>query len=472
MTSKKAKELSAKDLAVLLIALVVGIGLLSGCTAAGTALGRQMVVAAALGAADQAGRNVVSDNNPSGGSGGGQHQQTQTRNATDEKMNDGSIYSGPLLRCPDGIWRCHGYGRIRYANGNTYVGEFAEGFAEGRGVIDYADGRRYEGGMRRNTPDGFGTLIGTDGQKYVGGHRDGKWNGKGRWTLSNGAVIEGEWENGELERGTLTYVNGAVYVGEFKNRKRHGTGKYTEKDGKVLEGKWGDDIFRQGVIIRTDGTRIEAEFDKNGKLVGKSLITNIRGMRIEEELRNGKLYRKGIEVWPDGTKFEGIWDYAGKSSGTITYPGGTQYKGDWKIVSGEPDLPDGEGAMTWSDGRKYIGEFRDGKMHGLGKMTYADGKVEEGVWKQDQFTGQQTAVATGKPTSNSGKQGTLTVANDASDCEVLVDGAFMGNTPAKLRLTEGAHCVEVKKAGCKTYKKDVTVSEGSELTLRPVLEKE
>jgi hypothetical protein len=64
------------------------------------------------------------------------------------------------------------------------------------------------------------------------------------------------------------------------------------------------------------------------------------------------------------------------------------------------------------------------------------------------------------------------VASEANDCEVFVDGSFVGNTPAKLRLSEGAHSVEVKKVGYKTYKKDVTVSEGSELTLRPSLQKE
>ena len=53
-----------------------------------------------------------------------------------------------------------------------------------------------------------------------------------------------------------------------------------------------------------------------------------------------------------------------------------------------------------------------------------------------------------------------------------MDGAFIGNTPAKLKLAEGPHVIEVKKAGFKDYSKQVMVGEGAELTLHVGLEKE
>jgi hypothetical protein len=84
----------------------------------------------------------------------------------------------------------------------------------------------------------------------------------------------------------------------------------------------------------------------------------------------------------------GTWNLDGtKSGGTITWKDGQEYKGDWKIVDGADELPDGMGVMTWPDGRKYVGQFRNGTMDGTGKMTYPNGKVEEGVWKQDEFVG-------------------------------------------------------------------------------------
>ena len=59
-----------------------------------------------------------------------------------------------------------------------------------------------------------------------------------------------------------------------------------------------------------------------------------------------------------------------------------KYVGEYK-----DDKRNGQGMLTFSDGRKYVGHFRDGKMDGHGTMTYPDGKVEDGVWKQDNFVG-------------------------------------------------------------------------------------
>ena len=74
----------------------------------------------------------------------------------------------------------------------------------------------------------------------------------------------------------------------------------------------------------------------------------------------------------------------------ITYRDGRVYEGEAKLteVSGAPD---GEGVMTWLDGRKYTGQFRDGKMDGRGTLIYPDGKVEKGLWKDDKFVGASTS---------------------------------------------------------------------------------
>jgi TPR repeat protein len=70
------------------------------------------------------------------------------------------------------------------------------------------------------------------------------------------------------------------------------------------------------------------------------------------------------------------------------------------------------------------------------------------------------------------KTGLVTVKAEDDACEIFVDGAFVGNTPANVKLTEGTHVVEVKKPGFKDYRKQIEISEGAELTLRAVLEKE
>ncbi len=70
------------------------------------------------------------------------------------------------------------------------------------------------------------------------------------------------------------------------------------------------------------------------------------------------------------------------------------------------------------------------------------------------------------------KIGFVNVTAEDGSCEIFADGAFVGNSPAKLKLAEGPHVVEVKKTGFKDYRKDIQVGAGSDLTLRVVLEKQ
>jgi len=77
----------------------------------------------------------------------------------------------------------------------------------------------------------------------------------------------------------------------------------------------------------------------------------------------------------------------------------------------------------------------------------------------------------GSVPSGNAKCGTLEVQSDDELCEVFVDSSFVGNSPAKLRLAEGLHRVEVKKPGHLDYSREVRVIEGSELTVRAALER-
>ena len=80
-----------------------------------------------------------------------------------------------------------------------------------------------------------------------------------------------------------------------------------------------------------------------------------------------------------------------------------------------------------------------------------------------------TASITASPAAAS-KTGLVNVIAEESSGEIFVDGAFVGNTPARVKLTEGAHIVEVKKSGFQDYRKQIAITEGSELTLRVALE--
>ena len=48
----------------------------------------------------------------------------------------------------------------------------------------------------------------------------------------------------------------------------------------------------------------------------------------------------------------------------------------------------GKGTYTYASGSKYVGEWKDGKMHGQGALTYADGTVNKGLFENGKFLGE------------------------------------------------------------------------------------
>ena len=58
-------------------------------------------------------------------------------------------------------------------------------------------------------------------------------------------------------------------------------------------------------------------------------------------------------------------------------------------------------------------------------------------------------------------QGSLTVDASVPNCDIEVDGSFMGSTPSTLALAPGKHDVVVKKAGYKDWTRSMMVAGGS-----------
>ena len=49
------------------------------------------------------------------------------------------------------------------------------------------------------------------------------------------------------------------------------------------------------------------------------------------------------------------------------------------------DCSNGYGTYTWTNGNKYVGEFKNAKRNGLGTYTFANGTVDKGIWKNNQL---------------------------------------------------------------------------------------
>jgi PEGA domain-containing protein len=67
--------------------------------------------------------------------------------------------------------------------------------------------------------------------------------------------------------------------------------------------------------------------------------------------------------------------------------------------------------------------------------------------------------------------GAVKITSDPPGADVTVDGAFMGNTPAQLKLTAGKHRVQITNEGFSEWSREIQVSGGSEVSLTATLKK-
>jgi PEGA domain len=85
----------------------------------------------------------------------------------------------------------------------------------------------------------------------------------------------------------------------------------------------------------------------------------------------------------------------------------------------------------------------------------------------DKFTPQPAVVLAEVPASNGLSQ--LTVDASVANCDVELDGAFVGSTPSTVSLASGDHTVRVSKKGYQPYEKKLHIS-GSKTNLHANLD--
>jgi hypothetical protein len=91
---------------------------------------------------------------------------------------------------------------------------------------------------------------------------------------------------------------------------------------------------------------------------------------------------------PDGARYYGpLRNGKLHGEGKLTWANGTVYQGGFA-----DGLMSGRGKVRWANGQAYEGEFRDGMMDGRGRMTTPDGAVYEGEFKRSFFNGQGEIV--------------------------------------------------------------------------------
>jgi hypothetical protein len=94
----------------------------------------------------------------------------------------------------------------------------------------------------------------------------------------------------------------------------------------------------------------------------------------------------GTYTYVDGDKYIGEWkDDKIHGQGTYTYADGSKYVGEYI-----DNKRNGQGTYTYANGEKYVGEYKDDKIHGQGTYTYPSGAKYVGEYKDDKRHGQGT----------------------------------------------------------------------------------
>jgi hypothetical protein len=139
--------------------------------------------------------------------------------------------------------------------------------------------------------------------------------------------------------------------------------------------------------------------------------------------------------------------------------------------------------ITITDGPfEWIGV--SGKRHGNYFVLKSDhfdmklapgGEIASTTWAGDARVGpMHPHTVTAALSDEGGKArgvGSVAIASDPAGAEVYVDGHFVGQTPATLRLASGAHRIELRASGKRDWSRELEVIKDSEVTVRPVMER-
>ena len=110
------------------------------------------------------------------------------------------------------------------------------------------------------------------------------------------------------------------------------------------------------------------------------LPTAVWARCVQGDCLNGQ----GTVVMPDGRKYVGQFKEGVRvGQGLMTFPDGTKYIGNWQY-----DKPHGRGKLSAAGKYEYVGEFDNGVRDGQGILETADGKKYEGQWENDVPHGQ------------------------------------------------------------------------------------
>ncbi|MGE3824920.1 MAG: MORN repeat-containing protein [Bacteroidia bacterium] len=124
----------------------------------------------------------------------------------------GDTYTGNFK---DGFY--NGYAKMVCFNGDVYTGFYVSNYKQGWGILNYTNGIRYEGEWNKDKMHGDGILYYPDGSRHIGQFRNNRQNGRGVFYAANDSIIaDGFFEDGEYIPGGELKNAGTSYLETYK----------------------------------------------------------------------------------------------------------------------------------------------------------------------------------------------------------------------------------------------------------------
>lgn len=295
----------------------------------------------------------------------------------------------------------HGEGEMTYRDGTIYEGAWKDDKREGKGKLTLPNGDIYESIWTADVIQPIATIHFADGKEYEGEIDQANLtkHGKGALILKEDVKIEGNWVNDVIEPQVTIYYywegkfDRAKYEGPIdpKTLNRNGKGILTYKNGDSYEGNFAGEHYNgQGIYKWKDGDVYEGEF-KNGERNGWGIMKYANGNKLECSWKKGKSKGKGTVLLANGGVLEGKWAKDNLQTPVIiNYRNGDQYKG---AVCQENFKRDGKGVLSYKNGDVYDGYWKNDKKNGRGSLKYGHRLELVGEWKKGESVGKGKFVS-------------------------------------------------------------------------------
>lgn len=303
--------------------------------------------------------------------------------------------------------------QINYPNGDVYIG-----FA-----MDVTNENTNE---TETIPHGIGKMTFANGEYFEGEYKNGKRNGKFKHTTPSGIKFVGDFVN-DLRNGEgklsqiIDNVEKDIYTGSFKDDMYHGSGLLIEEGGnyhrglfannlkhgkgvfynatlkKSIEGEWNKNILYKGFTaalkISSFNGKSGGNFDSTDSSNSNTISGVYSGM-VTDGRPDTPFGQDATCLYDDGSKYVGGFR-AGRRNGfgTFTTPKGDKYVG--KYVADKLN-----GTASWSSearGERFEGLWENHKPNGRGKYYYIDGATYDGEWKDGKRHGRGILVFSSNP---------------------------------------------------------------------------